>query len=260
MPPELDRVVQKCLAKSAEDRWQSASEVRFQLEEIAANLANLKAQKRKESRREPEGTESDARPVLAAAIRESEPLLTRLIRSRAWKLGFIGILSALLIGSLFVWQVWRQPKTQPEKPKEISFKPLTSYSWDNPLDSAAISPDGKYLAFNSRGKLFIQVVRSGEKRFLAMPEGLQGVSWFPDGTKLLLGRAEPRWIQVKGETIRESRSSLWSLSILGGTLQKMLDNAGSASVSPDGSLVAFFRFDRERQTDDIWVKKSPSRT
>src|SRR5437773_3173949 len=187
-PPELDRVVQRCLAKTAEDRWQSASEVRFQLEEIAANLANLKAQKRKESRREPEGTESDARPVLAAAIWESEPLLTRLIRSRAWKLSFAGILSAFVIGSLFVWQVWRQPKTQSEKPQEISFKPLTSYSWDNPLDSAAISPDGKYLAFNSRGKLFIQVVRSGEKRFLAMPEVLQGVSWFPVGTKLLLAR------------------------------------------------------------------------
>src|SRR5439155_21146167 len=132
---------------------------------------NVKAQKRKESRVEPKGTESDARPVLAAAIPESETLLTRLIRSRAWKLSFVGILSALVTGSLFVWQAWRLPKTQPEKPKEMSFKPLTSYSWDNPLDSAAISPDGKYLAFYSRGKLFIQVVRSGEKRSLAMPEG-----------------------------------------------------------------------------------------
>ena len=263
-PPELDRVVQKCLAKSAEDRWQSASEVNSQLEEIAANLANLKAQKRKESRGEPKGTQSDARPVLAAAIPEPETLLSRLIRSRAWKLGFAGILSALVIGSLFVWQVSRQPKTQPEKPKEISLKPLTSYSWDNPLDSAAISPDGKYLAFCLKGKLFIQVVRSGEKRSLAMPEGFYptDASWFPDGTKLLLSRLENRWIQVKGQAIRQTDSSLWSLSILGGAPQKIVDHAGNAagirlqghaSVSPDGSLVAFNRFDPERQTTDIWL-------
>src|SRR5207244_4277181 len=31
-PPELDRVVQRCLAKTAEERWQSASEVNSQLE------------------------------------------------------------------------------------------------------------------------------------------------------------------------------------------------------------------------------------
>src|SRR5439155_15314360 len=177
------------------------SEVRSQLEEIAANLANLEAQKRKESRGEPKGTESDSRPVLEAAIPEPETLLTRLIRSRAWKLSFAGILSAVVIGSLFVWQVWRQPITQPEKPKEISFKPLTSSSWDNPLDSAAISPDGKYLAFCSKGKLFVQVIRSGEKRSLPIPERfyLAGVGWFPDGTRLLLNRYESKWIQEKGQ-------------------------------------------------------------
>ena len=123
------------------------------------------------------------------------------------------------------------------------------------MDSAAISPDGKYLAFCSKGKLFIQVVRSGEKRSLAMPEGFYptDANWFPDGTKLLLGRFQPRWIQVKGETTRESGSSLWSLSILGGAPQKIVDHAADASVSPDGTLVAFGREDLERKTVEIWL-------
>jgi Tol biopolymer transport system component len=33
----------------------------------------------------------------------------------------------------------------------------------------------------------------------------------------------------------------------------MLDNTGSASVSPDGAPFAFYRSDREQQTDDIWI-------
>ena len=126
---------------------------------------------------------------------------------------------------------------------------------DNPLESAAISPDGKYLAFCSKGKLSIQIIRSGEKRSIPLPEGFYtaAVSWFPDGTKLLLSRAEERWIQVKGQTTRQSDTSLWSVSILGGTPQKIVDHADIPSVSPDGSLVAFNRFDPERQTADIWV-------
>lgn len=43
------------------------------------------------------------------------------------------------------------------------------------------------------------------------------------------------------------------MSILGGAPQKLADNAGHASVSPDGSLVAFDRFDPEQQVRDIWL-------
>jgi eukaryotic-like serine/threonine-protein kinase len=257
-PPELDRVVQRCLAKKPEERWQSAAELTSHLQEIAeANFEILRAQKRrKEPIAEAKEIEHKAEPAVPVSIPEPPNVLGRLIRSRGWKFGFVGILLAVITGSLALWRLRQQPQEPLEK-KEMSFKPLTSYSWDNPVDSAAISPDGKYLAFSSKGKLFIQKVRSGDKRSVALPEGFPAgsVSWFPDGTNLLLSRSESRWIQVKGETTRESHSSLWSLSILGGAPQKMLDQAeaGSSSVSPDGALVAFYRFDPERQTRDIWV-------
>jgi len=137
----------------------------------------------------------------------------------------------------------------------MSFSPLTSYSEGDPLDSAAISSDGKFVAFCSKGKLSIQKVRSGDQKILAMPEGFHpaSASWFPDGTKLLLGRFQPRWVQVQGETIQESGSSLWSLSILGDAPKKIADHAASASISPDGSLIAFSRRDLERQTADLWL-------
>src|SRR6185436_7342948 len=81
----------------------------------------------------------------------------------------------------------------------------------------------------------------------------QGASWFPDGTKLLLSRMEERLIQSKGEMILRSDFSVWSLSILVGTPQKIVDHVTFPSVSPDGSLVAFSRFDPRFETAEIWV-------
>ena len=52
---------------------------------------------------------------------------------------------------------------------------------------------------------------------------------------------------------RQSDLSIWSLSMLGGKPQLIVDHADSASVSPDGSLVAIHRFDPDRQASDIWL-------
>ncbi len=253
-PPALDRVVQRCLAKKPEERWQNAAELTSQLQEIAeANVEALKAQKRgKEPSGEAKGIESKATPAVPAA--ESPRILSRLIRSRAWKLSLAGILLAVIGGSLALWRVRQQSQKPPER-MGMSFKPLTTYAWDNPLLSAAISPDGKYLAFCLKGKPFIQVIRSGEKRPVPVPESFSSaeVSWFPDGTKLLLIRAEERWIQARGETTRQWERSVWSVSILGGTPQKVVDQASFPSVSPDGLLIAFGREDPERQAVDLWL-------
>ena len=145
------------------------------------------------------------------------------------------------------------------KTKEMSFKRLTSYSWDNPLDSAAISPDGKYLAFCSRGKLFVQVIRSGEKRSVrssggVLPNESRLVS---RRNKLLLSRIQEQWAKVKEESTWQTDFSIWSLSMLGGKPQNIVDHAdGYAAVSPNGSLVAIDRFDSDRQAREIWLAGS----
>jgi serine/threonine-protein kinase len=60
-PPELDSVVQKCLAKNPNERWQSVAEMTSQFQGIAeANLENLKA-KRKENNRAEKRKKSNPR-------------------------------------------------------------------------------------------------------------------------------------------------------------------------------------------------------
>jgi len=257
-PPQLDTVVQKCLAKKPEERWQSAAEVSSELREIAeANLETLRAQKR---RKEPSGERKEIESggaVLPAVVPEPWNLLSRLNHSRALRLSLVGLLLAVVTVSLALWRVRQHPK-KPREKREMSFKPLTSYSWDNPVDCAGVSTDGTYLAFCSKGKLFVQVIKTGEKRSLLLPEGfyLTKVGWFPDGTKLSLGRSQERWIQVKDQMTWQSDLSIWSLSILGGKSQMIVDHADYASVSPDGSLVAITRFDPDRQAKDIWLVSS----
>ena len=157
--------MKKCLAKKPEERWQSAAELTSELQEIAETVLPLLKTRRRG--REPSGDakeiESKAEPAVPVAILEPPKVMSRLIRSRAWQVSFVGILLAIITGSLSLWRVRQQAEKPPEKPKPMSLKPLTSYGWDDPLESAAISPDGKYLAFCSKGKLLVQVIRSGEK-------------------------------------------------------------------------------------------------
>jgi len=255
-PPELDRVVQRCLAKKPEERWQSAAELSSQLQEIAeANFEILKAQKRgAQQSGEAKEIESKVGPSVPVAIPKPPKVFSRLIRSRGWKLRFVGIVFAAIVGSFALWRMRQQPQ-KPAENKATSFKALTSQAWDNPVDCAGISPDGTDLAFCSRGKLYVQEIRTGVKRPLPLPEGfyLTRVGWFPDGKKLSLGRSQERWIQVKEQMTWQSDLSIWSLSILGGKPQLIVDHADYASVSPDGSRVAIDRFDFSRQAREIWL-------
>ncbi|MBV8069189.1 MAG: PD40 domain-containing protein, partial [Acidobacteriaceae bacterium] len=109
---------------------------------------------------------------------------------------------------------------------------LTTNSTDNPVWQAAISPDGKYLAYGDSDGIKIRVIATGETHLLPKPAELSDreiwlpAAWFPDGTRLLASSIG-------------KRMSAWSVSVIGGKATLLRDDAGVDSVSPDGSLIAF---------------------
>jgi len=121
---------------------------------------------------------------------------------------------------------------------------VTSNSPEAPVDSAVISPDGKFVAYSDSTGLYLRVIASGETRRWDLPKDFIATpnSWFPDGTHLLV----MRWVGTP------PKPSLWKLSLLGGSPQKLIDNAVSGSVSPDGTRIAFGSF-HPSWGSELWV-------
>jgi Tol biopolymer transport system component len=110
---------------------------------------------------------------------------------------------------------------------------LTANSAENPIDGAAISPDGTYLAYSDSTGLYLKLIRSGEIHRIALPNGFSGhlEGWLPDGAHVLVSHAEHP----------EGTLGLWNVPIVGGAPRKILEDGWGASVSPDGTRIAFLR-------------------
>jgi DNA-binding winged helix-turn-helix (wHTH) protein/Tol biopolymer transport system component len=183
-----------------------------------------------------EGEAGDHRQVVASLndvdLRGNEP--SRGVDTRKRSLPItpaIGVATVLvvLIGLFVMWRVWLGWGKQ----SQLKETQLTTNSSEASVTAVAISPDDKYLAYADSSGLYVRVVRTGETHPIFVPSAsvIGGLSWFPDGTRLL---ATLTGLQPNVDTI-------WVLSILGQAPVKLLDGGSQAAVSPDGSQIVFAR-------------------
>ena len=123
--PALDRLVRRCLAKSPDDRWQSAGDLLSELEWIAESGSNASI------------------PAPRVAKRRN--------REGMWPFA-AGLAAALLVGSLF-W-IAAYPRKEPSAAAQIRFQipapdKLNFYYYELP----AVSPDGQRIAFTAAASL-----------------------------------------------------------------------------------------------------------
>ncbi len=118
------------------------------------------------------------------------------------------------------------------------------------MTSGVISPDGKYLAYTDASGFYLRQVDGGETHAVALPKGFDPLpdSWFPDSAHLVV-----TWFgdQTYPPRSGKQKPSLWKISVLGGTPQKLANEGSSARVSPDGAKIAFLAgvWDNEQ----IWL-------
>lgn len=167
--------------------------------------------------------------------------------------------SALLL--LFGGAVLRYDHRRRSDPllPDLKLRQLTLNPSDNPVNSGAVSPDGKYLAFSDSAGMHIQLISTGETRSIPAPEGLGNddvvweippTAWFPDSTRFL-ANAHPA--QEIRETWSSSSSSVWTVSLLAGAPHRLRDHALSWSVSPDGTLVSFSSNPGKLGEKELWL-------
>ena len=107
---------------------------------------------------------------------------------------------------------------------------LTANPTGDPIRAAAISHDGRHLAFSDETGFYVRQINSGETHAIALPEGarVSAISWAPDNDHMILALAG------SGRS-----SSLWEISVLGGGARKVVDDGSQPAVSPDGKQIAF---------------------
>jgi Tol biopolymer transport system component len=149
------------------------------------------------------------------------------------------LLTAVAVFVVAAGIVWR---VKPGTSALAVEKRITANPAEAPIRAAVISPDGKYISYADPTGLYVRQVDTGEIRRLALPKEFnpEPSSWFPDSTDLIV-----QWSEGK-----EQASSIWRLSILGGSPQRLMDDAFGAAVSPDGSHITFLR------GHDLWTMES----
>jgi Tol biopolymer transport system component/DNA-binding winged helix-turn-helix (wHTH) protein len=133
----------------------------------------------------------------------------------------------------------------PHDPVPLRVTLLTANPVDDPVRAAAISRDGRYLAFSDNNGFYLRQIDTAETHPVKLPDGMlaTSISWFPDSTHMVVTL-----------TARRGDSSLWELSALGGEARKLLDDGFGPAVSPDGKSIAFVAGKDLRQR--IWIAGS----
>jgi eukaryotic-like serine/threonine-protein kinase len=148
IPLKLEEIIEKTLEKDRELRYQSAGELR-------ADLKRLK--------RDMESAELRVTAGLAGGLRVAPWRRSK----QAFVIAMIAI-SALAV--VFVGRWWWPRRGSPQQPM-LQQRSITANPTENPVYAAAISPDGKYLAYADFTGVFVRLLETGETHSLPVPEG-----------------------------------------------------------------------------------------
>ena len=172
----------------------------------------------------------------------TQPVHNPTIGRNRWLLPVV--LAVLLAGVLLGWGIahWRRQSVR-ATPIQIRQRRLTANTEESPVLGAAISPDGKYLAFADKTGFYLRQIDSGETHSLSLAPGFRAIpaAWYPDGNHLVA-----TWVEAP-----TSPPGLWQVSIMGGAPRKLIDNGQLPAVSPNGSQIAFVK--GPRHSEEMWV-------
>jgi Tol biopolymer transport system component len=158
--PALDRIVRRCLAKSPDDRWQSAGDLQSDLEWITET-----------------GSKAGIPAPVAARRRNRERL--------AWIAA--GMAGALLLAASTAAYMRKGPAEPVQARFQIPVPDKLSFHW---YDLPAVSPDGKRFAFTAAvdthtpQKLFVRHLNAETATEIPTPAGGDLPFWSPDGQQI----------------------------------------------------------------------------
>ena len=198
--PELERIISKALEKNRNLRYQSAAEIRSDLQRLKRDTESSK-------------------------VVQSIPAPHKGPRAATILLIVLGAVVAALLTAILVFRDSRK-ETPATKWEQLTFF----------ADSAvypALSPDGRMLVFIrgdntliGRGQVYVKLLPSGQPVQMTHDASFKLRPVFsPDGSRIAYGTIDP-W-------------EIWEVPVLGGEPQRLLANASSLSWIADGKQLLF---------------------
>ena len=207
LPVEVERLLSRCLRKSADRRIQTMAD-------LHAALVDLK-----------EESDSGKLPPSAASAAAVAP------KRVGWLWPAISVAAVVAAGA--GWWALRPMPPVPSTSRSVKITNYTGVQRD-----AALSPDGNQVAFSWSGEkapnwdIYVKLINESEPHRLTSDPGVdRWPLWSPDGTRILFRRGD----------------AIYSMSALGGSERKIAGGlpisfailaGGQMSWSPDGKWLA----------------------
>lgn len=217
LPRELAKIVNRCLAKDVEDRYQSAKDLRNDLRALKNDL-----------------TSGDIEPISGSGVRAAAPAA-----AAAWRLPLIAGAALLVMAAAGV-ALWRDTS---EGPAAAGVRPfdairLSRLTTTGTAGMAAMSLDGRYVAHVSiregQQSLWLRQIATTSNVEVVPPANVRytGLTFSPDGNHIY-------YATYAGNA---SIANLYQVPILGGGARLILEDVDtSITFSPDGGEFAFIR-------------------
>jgi serine/threonine protein kinase/Tol biopolymer transport system component len=235
LPSKLEDIVNKALEKDRNLRYQSASEMRADLQRLKRDTDSGRATA------PPLQSSQDVRAIPEVSALKSSYVIEAVSQHKAGAgLGLALAAAVLLAAGYGVYSLVERSRTRPFENFTVTKVTETGNSV-----MAAISPDGKYILSLVRekglGRLLLRNIPTNSVTQVEPPaEGIwySGLGFLPDGNYFHFERSDPGNATLK---------FLYRAPILGGTPERLAADLQSATFSPDGTKVAFFRYDHPEQ-------------
>ncbi len=190
IPPELGRIIRRALAKDPERRYQTAKDLRNDLEDLKASLGSSESLLPPATSKVAASVTSPSEPSASPIPSSDTQVVVGLVKRHSRAFGVAA--AVLLLGAAAALYGWLGPDAEPV-PSQQSFADLqvTQLTTSGNAERPAISPDGRYVAYVQRdgddSSLWIRQTATTNNVRIVPPErgvALFGATFTPDGTSV----------------------------------------------------------------------------